>query len=335
MEGALVDGAVAEEAERDVGRLAKGCGQRRARGEAEAAADDAVGAQHAEREVGDVHRAAAAGAGAGRLAVELGHHRADADALGDGVAVAAVGRGDQVARFERGAAAGRHRFLADIGMGEAGHLAREVVGEDALLEEPDAHHRPVHRDQLVARGDIGLFRLVLPVRGRAHIVLLLDFLAAGNGGVAFPQSIGSTIAKRSRRRQQRYGSPDCALAPPMSVGGRSYHCVHASGRMPRREPPLHHRRRDAPGTSPTPERMPALSRRQPNPQSRRPQGRRPPRRGRRVDGVAGAARRRTQAGQARNPRAHPAGRPRHGLPRQRRRPQPAHAAHRGDRAGHS
>ena len=52
------------------------------------------------RDVGDVHRAALAPVGARRLAVELGHHRADVDPLGDAVAVAAMGGGDPVGRDE-------------------------------------------------------------------------------------------------------------------------------------------------------------------------------------------------------------------------------------------
>src|SRR5262249_19947998 len=67
----LVRGAVAEEADRHlVGALALRR-QARAAGQRRPAADDAVGAQHALADVGDMHRAALALAGAGGLAVDL------------------------------------------------------------------------------------------------------------------------------------------------------------------------------------------------------------------------------------------------------------------------
>ena len=70
--------------------------QRRADRDRQAAADDAVGAEVALGHVGDVHRAAAAVAIAVLAAEELGEHAADLGALGDAVAVAAMGRGDLV-----------------------------------------------------------------------------------------------------------------------------------------------------------------------------------------------------------------------------------------------
>ena len=68
--------------------------ERRAGRDAHAAADDAVRAEDAGVDVGDVHRAALALAVAGRLAEQLGHHQRRVAALGDAVAVAAVGAGD-------------------------------------------------------------------------------------------------------------------------------------------------------------------------------------------------------------------------------------------------
>ena len=61
------------------------------------AGDDAVGAEHADAEIGDVHRAALALAIAGLPAVELGHHAVEIGALGDAMAVAAMRRDDPVA----------------------------------------------------------------------------------------------------------------------------------------------------------------------------------------------------------------------------------------------
>src|SRR5205823_8011531 len=63
--------------------------------------DDAIGAEHADPEIGDVHRAAFALAVAGLPAIELGHHAVEVGTLGDAVAVAAMRRDDPVAVVER------------------------------------------------------------------------------------------------------------------------------------------------------------------------------------------------------------------------------------------
>ena len=65
-------------------------------GDRHAGADDAVGAEHAEGEVVDVHRSALAAAVTGGLAHQLGHHPREVAALGDEMSVATVGRCDVV-----------------------------------------------------------------------------------------------------------------------------------------------------------------------------------------------------------------------------------------------
>ncbi len=98
VQDALLERAVAEEADRDRAGVLELRGQRRAGRQAHAAADDAVGAEHVLVHVGDVHAAALAARVAGGAAEQLGHHALDVAALGDGVAVAAVGAGDVVVR---------------------------------------------------------------------------------------------------------------------------------------------------------------------------------------------------------------------------------------------
>src|SRR5258705_11141250 len=78
------------------------------------AGDDPVGAEHADTEIGDVHRAALALAVAGLPAIQLGHHAVEVGALGDAMAVAPMRRDDPVALTERGADANRDRLLADV-----------------------------------------------------------------------------------------------------------------------------------------------------------------------------------------------------------------------------
>src|SRR5690606_7340891 len=109
--GALVAGAVTEEGDPDpAGALHLG-GQRGAADQRRPTTDDAVGAQHALAEVGDVHRAAFAAARPGAPAVVLGPHLPDVDAFGVPVAVAAVGAGDRVPLVQVPAHAGDRQLL--------------------------------------------------------------------------------------------------------------------------------------------------------------------------------------------------------------------------------
>ena len=155
MEAPLVDAAVAEEGHGHLARAAVGGRERRAGRDAAARGDDAVRAEHAEREVRDVHRAAAAAAHAGGLPVELGHQPVEADALGDRVAVPAVGRRDVVVATQRGADTGGDGLLADVDVDEAGQLAGEEELLHALLEQADPHHRPVQVEHRVGGRERG------------------------------------------------------------------------------------------------------------------------------------------------------------------------------------
>ena len=103
MERAVRDRAVAEERNRDtaVGPELRGCG--RADRDRQAGRDDSVGAEDPEVRIGDVHRAAPPTVRALVLAHELGEHAERVETLGETVAVAAMGRRDDV-----GPAEGRH-----------------------------------------------------------------------------------------------------------------------------------------------------------------------------------------------------------------------------------
>src|SRR5437588_821925 len=98
--GALVGAAVAGERDRD-GVAAEGLGgQRGANDQGWPAADDAIGAEHAMVEVGDVHRAALAAAQPSLLGEQFLHHQGRVAAFGDAVAVPAMGAGDVILRPE-------------------------------------------------------------------------------------------------------------------------------------------------------------------------------------------------------------------------------------------
>ena len=138
VERALGHGAVAEERHRDAAVGPQLRRRRRADRDRQAGGHDAVGAEDPEVRVGDVHRAAAAAVGALVLGHQLGEHPERVEALGQAVAVAPVGRGDDVGR----AAAASTRPTADASCPierctKPGHLAVAVERGHPLLEAAD------------------------------------------------------------------------------------------------------------------------------------------------------------------------------------------------------
>ena len=98
MEGAVVDGPVAEEGHGHAVGLQQLEAVAGAGGLEDARADDAAGAHHADFGGEQVHAAAAAVRAAGLPAVQLGDQLPRRHALGQGVAVAAVRAEDHVVR---------------------------------------------------------------------------------------------------------------------------------------------------------------------------------------------------------------------------------------------
>src|SRR5581483_1774004 len=117
VEGALLGGAVAEEAEYHLPLPADLSGVGRAGRVRDALADDARGAEEATARVGEVHRAAVALAETARTAVDLGHHRLRVGAERERVAVAAVRREQLVVAAEGGNGTDDRRLRA---VGEMG-----------------------------------------------------------------------------------------------------------------------------------------------------------------------------------------------------------------------
>jgi hypothetical protein len=147
VERALVDGALAEEGDGDAVLLQVLARQAGTGGQRHARADDRVGAEDALAGVRDVHRAALAAAQPGGLGEELGHHAVEVGALGEDVAVAAVGGGEVVVVAQRGAHAGGDRLLAERGVHEAGDLAVAVELGHPGFEGADERHPFVELEQ--------------------------------------------------------------------------------------------------------------------------------------------------------------------------------------------
>ncbi|MNV46251.1 hypothetical protein D3C71_1380750 [compost metagenome] len=132
-----VDRAIAKEADRNRVLAAQFEGMGRAHGDRQAGGDDAVRAQHADRKIGDVHGAALALVVAGGAAKQLAHHARAVGALGQRMAVAAVGGGEQVARMQMGADARGHGLLARGQVQRPLDQRRFGTGRGALA--PDLH----------------------------------------------------------------------------------------------------------------------------------------------------------------------------------------------------
>src|SRR5215213_3444200 len=178
-EGALVGAAVTGERHPDLVGAADLGGQADAADHRRAAADDPVGAEHALVHVGDVHRAALAVAEPVTLAVDLGHHAVHVAALGDGVAVAAVGGGDVVVGPEVRADAGGDGLLARVQVDEAGDLPGGELLVETLLELPDRPHGAVPLQELLLAGLVWR-------GGGGHVGLLVACVVEASWGAPAP-----------------------------------------------------------------------------------------------------------------------------------------------------
>ena len=148
MESALIAAAVTEEGNTDalggVQRAIKSMAGAQSLG----STHDAVGAHEANLGSGLVHLTGTAGADAVLTAHQLCHHGVDISALGDQVAVAAVGRGDIVFLGQSLADAGSNSFLTDIHMHVADNDALLEVSNSTFLKHTDQPHHAVHFNKL-------------------------------------------------------------------------------------------------------------------------------------------------------------------------------------------
>ena len=147
MEGPLRRGPVTEEGNGHAVFTAELRRSRGADGDRKAGRDDAIGPEDPELGIGDVHRAAPAPVGSLGAAHQLGEHPERLEPLGQAVAVAAVGGGDDVVGSQRPAGADGRRLLADRQVHEAGDQAVAVEVGDPLFEAADQHHATVHLEQ--------------------------------------------------------------------------------------------------------------------------------------------------------------------------------------------
>lgn len=146
------DGALAEEADRDIAIAAVfGC-ECSAGSERDVPTDDAVAAQHPVLGVEQMHRAAEATRASRRFAEELGHQLAWAHAARQRDAVIAVRADDVVARLERGGGADGDGLLANVKMEETADFPLGVGPRRFFFHAADEEHLAIEPEQVVVRG---------------------------------------------------------------------------------------------------------------------------------------------------------------------------------------
>src|SRR5262249_37326109 len=112
--------------------------------EPKATGDNTIGAQHTDRKIGNVHRAALALAIARGAAKEFGHHFLDISALGNAMAVAAVRTGNIIGRLEVRTNGHSHGFLTNVGMQGPHDFALAGLVFRLLLKQADAPHASIN-----------------------------------------------------------------------------------------------------------------------------------------------------------------------------------------------
>ncbi len=145
----VFEGAVTEENRRHAVFALEGRRKGTAERDRKSRPDNAVGPADAGLAARHMHGAGIAVAGAVRAAVDFGHERLQLHSLGERMAVATMRGEDRVRRRQAGAHAGRHRFLSDADMDEAGDFS---FGEDLkqpLLDPPHPKHRVMQFEKSV------------------------------------------------------------------------------------------------------------------------------------------------------------------------------------------
>ncbi|MBS1253601.1 MAG: hypothetical protein MAG451_02653 [Anaerolineales bacterium] len=149
MEVTRVGRPIAEEAQHDLIQPLQLPAEAGSHGQRYAAGYDSVGAQAPQIQVGHVHGAAAPATDARILAQQLGHHGVHILALGDSMAMTAMGGGDVVIGPESGNRSDRHRLFADVEVHRPVDLAGEVELMRRLLKCPNQIHLTQQFDEAV------------------------------------------------------------------------------------------------------------------------------------------------------------------------------------------
>jgi len=140
VEGALVDGPVAEKADHGFRKMAHRDGIGEAESDRIGFADDGISAHEAPLAVEQVHGAAHAAAHAAGAAEQLRHDFASRRSAYQGVRVLAIGADDVIGRFGRVDDARANRLLARIKVKETNDISLAVLLRGPFLEGSGQQH---------------------------------------------------------------------------------------------------------------------------------------------------------------------------------------------------
>ena len=143
MERPFIGGAIAEEDDRYPLLGSVLTGPAGAHGDGNPSAHDGVGTEHADPEIGQMHRASQSLAAPGGLGEHLRHDRLNIGVFGHAVAVTPMGTRDVVVRVQLGTHSRRHGLLAVVLVHGAGHDPCGEQFQQLLFELADANHLPV------------------------------------------------------------------------------------------------------------------------------------------------------------------------------------------------
>src|SRR6185437_12218081 len=212
-EDPALDGAVAEEDDRDRIRHGEPCGERRAEREWNVAADHAGRAEEPVLAVDQMHRPAEPSAEAGVAAHQLRHHRPHWRALRQRVSVGAVPGVDDVVVAELRADPDGYRLLPGGEVDEAVHLVRARELADPLLEGADPPHLP---QELVlvyaATGDSSTAATIFAASGRRYCSIGSEY-----GIVASSAQTSCTGAFSDEKPSEAASAAITAAAEPCRV----------------------------------------------------------------------------------------------------------------------
>ena len=150
MEGALVNGGFAKEAERDLIRSLVFTREGQAGSERNLAANNRVSAEKIDLHIKQVHRAAFAARTARGFPIKLCHHSIRRNALRDRLSMLAVARNDIIVLANRRDGADADCLLTDVQMAEAANLAQVVRLGAFLFKAPTQKHLPIQLDKRIA-----------------------------------------------------------------------------------------------------------------------------------------------------------------------------------------
>jgi hypothetical protein len=149
VEGAFIGGTISEERYCHTVTLRQLRGEGGTSGDRHAGTHNAVGSEHADTEIGDVHGTALAVTVAVTAAKQLGHHAFQVGPFGDSVAMPTMRADDLVVPAQSGTDSHRYRFLAKVGVYDTRNVPSVKFFHRPVVKGTDGRHQAIHGEELL------------------------------------------------------------------------------------------------------------------------------------------------------------------------------------------